>query len=887
MKNIRITKKVVALVLSVVLAFSAIGIMPFESSAVVAHEHKYNDEWTTEIESTCKYAGLRYKLCIVDGCTFKLEETVPINRNAHNFKQESIKIQATCKNSGEETTKCTLCGEVRTIYVQKLAHTVDENKWTVEKKGTCTEVGREKNSCTVCGSDVRRDIIVEHVKASNVPVAVKPSTCSTRGEAAYTCKTCNMAVITEPLDLDEDNHVYTTNPYNITGVTHYTDGKGTVICRECANEKEVTVSKDRVHEFLEWKIITELPEDATCISDYVGSMRKSCDVCGYYVDQTFTPEHKLAEGYTTRLSTCVSEGYQRGDCKICQNTGRTNNLPIDEDAHKWTEVVLKEATCHENGKILKVCQYDDSHVVIEDIEKKEHNLVTNWEEIAPNCREEGLRYGWCVNESCGFVSEKIPVDVNAHVFAENVQWIQDPDNPPTCYKEGKEYAMCQKCFDLISRDVPKHTNTLKIYKYTAPTCQTEGIIEYACTGCGTGNIEKEILPKDKDAHVKSTNPHPVKFATCYSEGMMAHTCLCGYVFDKEGDEIEILTPTSHTVTDWDITLYPTCTTDGKIERRCINENCTYIEENTMPATHSFTTWLVTKEATCKADGERQRYCYTCNITETESFTGSHENGTWVFENGKSCATGGTARLICGVCNLSYDVKTVKAGEHIELVLKELNSTGDMDACSSEIYQCIACDDIIKKGTPHTLVSYSRVQAYDDPHEICISEKCKKDHKVINGKEYHILCTDDKCTKYHKPVESTCETNGWGDKYYCLICLNVFEQNYIPAEGHTFRYDDEGTKYCIKCNIYFVDEGVIEVCDHFCHDKGTVNKILTKILAFFWKIFNMNHICKCGEAHYHNDSTEIVSTKFNDKGKLLELTYSCEECNAKNKKVQFK
>lgn len=847
MKNIRITKKVVALVLSVVLAFSAIGIMPFESSAVVAHEHKYNDEWTTEIESTCKYAGLRYKLCIVDGCTFKLEETVPINRNAHNFKQESIKIKATCKNSGEETTKCTLCGEVRTIYVQKLAHTVDENKWTVEKKGTCTEVGREKNSCTVCGSDVRRDIIVEHIKASNVPVAVKPSTCSTEGEVAYSCKTCNNAIIKESLNLDADNHVYTINPYNITGVTHYTDGEGTVICRECGYEKKVTVSKDRVHDFLEWEIIKELPEYATCISDYVGSMRMSCDVCGYYVDQTLVPDHKLADGYTTRLSTCVSEGYQRGDCIICQSTGKTNNLPIDKDAHKWTEVVLKEATCQENGKMLKICQHDDSHVVIETIERKEHNLATNWEEIAPNCREEGLRYGWCVNEGCGFVSERLPVDEDAHIFAENVQWIQDPDNPPTCYEEGKEYAMCQKCFELIARDVPRHTNTLKVYKYTAPTCQTVGVIEYACTGCGTGNIEKEILPKDKDAHVKSTNPHPVKFATCYSEGMKAHTCLCGYVFDNVGDEIEILPPTSHTVTDWVITLYPTCTTDGKIERRCINENCTYIEENTMPATHSFTTWREIKPATCKESGERTRYCYSCYETETEYFTGTHSGGTWVFENGGSCAEGGTARLICGYCELSYDVKTVKAGEHIGLTYVKTEETKNYkDDCSYRLYECIACKANVRESTPHRW------------------------KQTAPG------------------LEPTCQNAGYTAELFCLICLISAPSEPLEQLEHKFIYDDEGTKYCTECSFNFVEGGILDTCTHFCHNNGTINKILRKFLTFFWKLFGSNHFCSCGSAHYHNDSTKILSYKIDEEtGKLLELNYSCEECKEKNKKVQFK
>ena len=33
--------------------------------------------------------------------------------------------------------------EETTVYVEKLPHTVDEEKWTVEKKATCAEKGRK------------------------------------------------------------------------------------------------------------------------------------------------------------------------------------------------------------------------------------------------------------------------------------------------------------------------------------------------------------------------------------------------------------------------------------------------------------------------------------------------------------------------------------------------------------------------------------------------------------------------------------------------------------------------------------------------------------------------------------------------------------------------
>lgn len=806
MKKSRITRRIITFAISILMLFSVASVIMVESLAVGPHQHQFGTEWTTVTESTCKQEGLRYKSCTVSGCTYKKEEIIPINKSAHSYQQKSINIQVTCEVTGVETYACLWCGKECTKLVEKLPHTFNEDKWAVIKKASCADPGRERNYCTVCEAKVIREIVVEHDPEDEVVVRIEP-TCTTEGVECFNCKNCS-TLVKKPVPVVAENHVFTENPFDITGLTCKKDGKGKVVCKDCGLIKEVTVSKSTAHNYLEWTIVTPLPEDANCAtSGALGSRVRYCDVCKTNTAmEAFAPEHTLAKGYTTRLSTCIKEGYNRGDCIICMETNVTVKLPIDEDAHLWDEIVLKEATCEEEGELLKICSLNDGHVVREVIPKLEHSVTNNWEVIEPNCVEPGFRYNWCI--SCdSYVTEEIPVDKDAHVFAEDVVWVQDPDNKPTCYSEGAEVAMCQKCFKLISRSVPKHYNTRVVYSYTAPTCHTEGRIEYACTACSTGQVVSEIIPIDPDAHVKSSRKNPVKLPDCHSEGLMAYTCIFqDYVYEGEEDEPESVDPTPHTVSDWVVTVKPTCKTTGLKVRKCVNEGCNHEESRVMAAAHNFTTWRIVEEATCQKLGKRERYCYTCKETEVETYIGTHQQGEWVFADANAdCKTGGKAYLKCTECGRSYDEKIVKAGEHVELVFDNKSYSHNEISCYSEQYKCVKCDAVITNFLPHM---WMQTQA---------------------------------------PIEPDCETPGLTEAKYCPICYYNSPAKPVEPLGHSFKYDDEGTKYCTNCNLYYVEGG--KACRHFCHNNGTIMKIITKILVFFWKFLGINQECECGMLHY--------------------------------------
>ncbi len=71
--------------------------------------HHYGD-WVVDLQPTCSATGHRYKEC--SWCGHRLEETLPINPDAHQFDYEhaTVTTPSTCSTHGVGTAVCTLCG---------------------------------------------------------------------------------------------------------------------------------------------------------------------------------------------------------------------------------------------------------------------------------------------------------------------------------------------------------------------------------------------------------------------------------------------------------------------------------------------------------------------------------------------------------------------------------------------------------------------------------------------------------------------------------------------------------------------------------------------------------------------------------------------------------
>lgn len=884
MRDLRIKKGTFAILLCTLMVFFAIcasaEVIPFDWTAAenatgnipVVHKHVYG-EWKIRdgFVPDCKNPGKKYRECLFSyegvECPHEYEEDIPKDPSYHVDVTETVIKEKTCSSVGQSKFSCS-CGATEIVYSEKTEHTF-EKEWTIVNPihdETRSIDGTRSNRCSVCGTNVKETIPVEHNFDGDGTV-ITEATCIKKGSALKYCTVCKKTKMVET-EIDPDNHVYSGKALPLGEITCQTGCKGLVICEECGETANVDIPADTNHEYLKW---TYVEPTGTCKGGVNGYIQKFCDVHNKNFDFKSWKGHELGDDAKTHASTCSEPGYKKGTCTVCKAENAEVVLPIDPDAHSWIEEVLIEPTCTSEGYVFRICKYDSSHIEYSYIPATGHTYNDDWTVITEaTCYTPGLKSNTC--SVCQYyATENIPVDPDNHPIEES-EWKIYKDQKPTCDKVGIEAASCKYCVretDLIFREVPKHSGTLKEYSRIEPTCCLEGKVIYECYECGV-DVE-EVLEINPDAHKISTTYHVVKPATCEEEDLdgdglvdglgilskVCEYCLIPFV-DHEKDEehpdgYTTFDRKSHVVTDWTIEN-SNCTKNGTKKRSCVN--CGHIEVQSIPASHRYEAWVVDEtyaKATCTTLGRRTRGCYNCTeYFEAEYYYADHDLGEWFFIAG-DCKKGGTLRRECKNCNSHISQKTIEPGEHVNLVKGDIKYAISDSVCSQIIYTCTFCGGTVEERTSHMFTSYSSVEPYSDPHELCENELCEKEHKTINKKNYHLLCTDSECTKYHVPSENACEINGWTEKYYCMVCKHIVDQKYLPAMEHDFEYDDEGTKYCINCNLYYTEDG--KVCDHFCHNRGVVARVMTKFFSFFWKILDKFSLepkyqyCKCGGLHY--------------------------------------
>lgn len=784
----------------------------------VEHKHIYGD-WEITKTPTCTEEGERARVCLysaeVDGevksCGYTYTEKLPIDPEVHTKKDSSeVQIKApTCKSVGESEYTCTGCNKTVTVYIEATEHTFDEDAWIISEpihEKTMERPGKKTNKCTVCNATVEISIPVEHVYETEGTV-VTPATCVEKGERLQRCTICQKNKMVD-IEIDPNNHVYSGKALLIGEIDCETPGKGIIRCEGCGETVTVEIPADKEHKYLKWEY-----HDATgdCKTGSNGYMIKQCSKCDKIFDQKTWNGHILDESAKTHASTCTEPGYMKGKCTVCGLADAEVVLPIDEEAHSWYEEVLIEPTCTTKGYVFRICKYDSSHVEYDYIDAIGHEYATQWTIIKePTCSEEGIRTNFCINCNEN-INEFMPIDPENH--PDDLVW--STVKKPTCFEEGLERAYCYKCSkdDYIDRKIPKHTATLVEYSRTEATCCSEGKIVYDCLECGYDVIE--VTPVDPLAHKPGKAYYVTKKATCAEEGILSKVCdyCLAPIEAKTGEHAQkTIEKTNHIVTAWEITEKATCTVDGLKERKCTA--CGHIETSSVPAEHRYKAWVENDDgASCINPGVRTRGCYNCSETWTETYYKDHIlSDKWVPYNGATCEKGGTFRKYCEVCNRPRVEKTVKAGEHVELIEQETEYKVSDSICSRKQFICSCCGGVEEVTTTHTLF------------------------KLVEG------------------TKPTCTQDGTPSLYECRICgkrISPETTESLKATGHNFEYDEEGTKYCLNCNLYYVEgeNGEAKTCTHFCHNNGTIGKILTKILTFFWKLFGINQECECGALHY--------------------------------------
>lgn len=792
MKNFKTTKKLLSLVLCVLMVFSTISIASAETS-------DYTPAGTLADCQNGNHVFGGY-----------VGEIVP----------------ATCEKEGLETYRCSVCNKEYTMVTPKTGHRYDDDAWVtiVEAQHTNLAViqGRRRNYCLDCNEMQLEYVNIPHEFAEDdAGEIMKYPTCVSVGGTLKKCLLCEKNQPVE-IPVDKNAHVYDGVYFTGKAPTCTTPGSGVKVCIYCDHIENVTnvyaKNADEAHSYLPWTIVNPLPDNAVCSGNQVAKLVKYCPDCNITVaEQEFSAMHEIVNPVGV-VATCSDYGYAKGFCNKCGTSGVTNILFPDSSKHVWMEdIVIEEATCQNDGRILRRCKLNRAHAEYVTVKDGTHKLADEWTVTKEaTCNKPGTKTNTCSVCNVTF-TEEIPADESLHIFDEENS-TKELVYELSCKTLVKEKSKCKVCNTAMEREILNH-DFVKVGEVD-PTCGETGKIFYKCSKCSEDKIV--IIPVDHTKHKGSGYYYLTTEPTCTTEGVESE--LCSKCKKAIPTNTKPVPKTGHIAGEW-LTEQPySCEKSGTQVRKCTKEGCSFSITMNVAPSHSYTAWAYSgggkDKATCKQSVTRTRKCLveTCNHVDQEEYYGSHIPGSFRFLSG-DCTTGGTVEAVCGCCDKVYKVFDVRQGEHVLDTENPEDLTYDPAVyCGGKIYTCHICKSKVELSIRH---SYRHIDT-----EI-------------------------------GAFEPTCTFPGLTSKKQCIDCFYVLDQQILLPTGHNYVWGSNGEIYCSRCGDFKVGEEVDpetgkteEInCRHFCHNKGMFAKILLKVLTIFWKMFGTNQVCECGAVHY--------------------------------------
>lgn len=485
---------------------------------------------------------------------------------------------------------------------------------------------------------------------------IRETTCAQAGKEKQWCYDCG-SWVERDLPFDETAHVpglWTT----ITPNTCTETGLEAMYCTLCTTDGEPTLIEERVIPAHNFQVLFK--QDATCLAD----------------------------------------GYEFVACLWCYEMA-TNNIPMDANAHKFTEwQITTEATCvNESGVKTRycLCTTDDGRTKCGKIETAPYTDAENhtnivWDDsqrVAPTCYVPGYKVGVC--EGCNEeIVESLPVHSESKYRV--ISTI-----PATCSDKGIERRWCECGLEYdfeIEFDENNHVYTeWKITK--EPGCQ-DGIREKFCIYHYTTEIVQERIPATGEHNYGEWEN--VVEADCTVSGIDKKVCAdCGDTVTRE-------TGTYHDYTIWTTVSEMSCDetklTSGTKLAKC--NNCTFEKYFTVPAVHNFTDWHVVDFATCKHSekpGMKQRTCLGCGKVESLTYYAEHEFTDWYVTDIPACATDtesgrtGVTTRWCKNCTAVEHKAVPAVHEYVDVAIltyPECYANGSIDT-GKKLVKCKYCE----------------------------------------------------------------------------------------------------------------------------------------------------------------------------------------------------
>ena len=243
--------------------------------------------------------------------------TASIPKTGHNWDKGYVSESPTCEKEGKKTFLCMNggCSEIKTEPIAKLGHDWndlwsydEESHWHTCKRGACDA----------------KDSLAKHILET---VIIKEATCSEKGIAAQTCKTCNYSKETE-LPILSHNIVFVpakeATAIRAGNKEHWRCSLCGRLYSDAKGQNEITEGDVKIDMLPaepdplcdhEWD---ELEIEATCIKE--GSFSIRCIKCGMVKEgsEKIFPkkDHSYGDWITNKESTEISTGEQIRKCLL-------------------------------------------------------------------------------------------------------------------------------------------------------------------------------------------------------------------------------------------------------------------------------------------------------------------------------------------------------------------------------------------------------------------------------------------------------------------------------------------------------------------------------------------------------------------------------------------
>lgn len=310
-----------------------------------------------------------------------------------------------------------------------------------------------------------------------------------------------------------------------------------------------------------------------CSNPNCGCQNKHCNgnCC---TDKGCGENHKYILLDSTKAG-CTTLGYDRYLCTECGKIEKRNY--VDSLGHAWQGIVIRDATCETDGKLLELCSRC-GQMKQTATPKGEHSYEVYT--VAATCTSPGYTVREC--SVCGDrhiedITPAIPHDYKAHVIE------------ATCDAEGKTIHRCDGCGSSFVTDYtsPLGHSWDKGTLVTNATCTGEGVMEYRCTRCGYHRLDADPA----DGHI------PGAPATCTDPQLCTR---CGAVLEKAlGHDYKSEVTAS------------TCTEMGYTTNTCSRCGDTNKSNYTEPAGHKPSDWIIDKKPTTDSEGSKHKECTVC------------------------------------------------------------------------------------------------------------------------------------------------------------------------------------------------------------------------------------------------------------------------------------